>query len=1024
MRRYVRWAILAATIPVLSGVHSRIGLAAEATRLDSELHDAQTQQEHLRTESQHICEQLDSLIAEFRDNGLEGGPDFKTLVAIRSVVGNLTETQMSQVISLLDRASAAKGSQAIHLATDAHTDQSNILGQLQTLLNQYQQQQAIVDLADRFAKLADRQKANLDSVIQSAGEMRYHAPNDPVVRDTLQVLSQVLSSDQATLQADATTALADLASFASHSNAGDQAHKARDLAAKDQLDAVLADSVQSLKGALLYSAAGQEKSAHDILRDISRQLGMPQDEIGRLRQAEKEIDQQIDDQTQVALQSADLDRDKTQKEATESHQADVVASADLTRKDLTSLDPAAATTMQKAEEQMQGARSAINRQDLPAAAKNQQAALDQLQQAKAAVAQQIQQEEAQANQDQDNLSKLQDLKAASQQLKQAQDALNQSSKDADNRAAKQNAADQQAHLEQQAQQLQQKAGDALPQAAQKLAEAASQMDKAQQALAQGDNAKAADPQQAASNALDQVQKQLDQDLAKMQAQAAEEKQLELLRDKLQQIVASQVKAQGDTGAAAAAPDGSAQKLAPAQTKLASDTAAVQQQLPPDSTAAAPPLTDAKTNMDGAAKLLAASDAKSAAQPQTDAVTDLYKALAALNQQIQQLQQALGQQPNTSNAMNNLAQQLNNAQHQLAQAQDGLNQPSTTQPDPQQAAAQLQQMQQAQQQIAQRLQQMVQNAQGADQQQLQHAQNAAQHAAADLGQNNLQQAGQDMQQASNRMQQAQQNQPQQGQQPSQGQQGQQQQNQQGQQQQAQGGQQGQNQQGAQAQGQQANGQLQQIQQQQAQLEQLLGTQVSQQQPAAALNNLAQQMGQMAAASQAANAPADAAQAMQAAQQAMAAAAAQAAAGQNQQAQVAADQAQAAIAQAQAALGMAQSGLGQQAAGQPGQPGQPGQQPGQPGQQLGGQQPDQASAQGQPSDENNPGQSTDDLMNPDKTGVTDTGHANRNLASAGAYTALPARDRQALTQSEREKYPQAYGSLVEGYLSNLSSDDDHK
>jgi hypothetical protein len=993
--RHMRRAILAVTVLVLSSVFSRISLADEATTLDTQLRDAQTQQEHLRAESQHICEQLDSLVAEFHDNGLEGGTDFKTLVAIRAVVGNLTEKQMSQVISLLDRAGAAGGSQAIRLAVDAHTDQNNILAQLQTLLKQYQQQQSIVDFADRFAKLADRQKANLDSIIQCSRQMRDRQPNDQVVHDTLQFLSQVLSSDQATLQADVTTALADLATFASNSDTADPAHQAQDLATNDQLDVVLENSVQSLKGALLYSAAGQEKTARDILRDISRRLGMPSDEIGRLRQAEKEIDQEIDDQQQVAQQSADLDRDKTQTDATESHQADVVASADLTREDLTALDSSAAPTMQKAEEQMQEARSAISRQDLPDAATMQQAAIDQLQQAKSAVAQEIQREEAPANQGQDNLSKLQDLKATSRQLKEAQDMLNQTSMYADNGAAKQTAADQQAHLEQQVQQLQQRASDASPQAAPKLAEAASQMDKAQKALAQGDNARAANPQRDASKALDQVQKQLDQDLAKMQTQAAQEKQMEDLRDKLQQIVVGQVKVQGDTGIAAAARDGSVPKLVPAQTQLASDTSTVQQQLSADNAAVAPPLTDAETNMDSAAKSLAASDAKSAVQPQTDAIADLYKALAALNRQIQQFQQALGQQPNTADAMNNLSRQLNNTQHQLAQVQDNLNQPTTTQPDPQQAAEQLQQMQQAQQQIAQHLQQMVQNAQGADQKQLQQAQNAARQAATDLGQNNLLQARQNMGRATDRMQQAQQNQPQQGQQA----------NQNGNVQPGQADQQG---------GQQASAQLQQLLQQQAQLEQQLGIQAGQQQPATALNNLAQQMGQMAATSLASAAPADAVQGMQAAQQAMAAAAVQAAAGQKQQAQVAASQAQTAIAQAQAALGMAQSGLGRQATGQPGQPGQ----------QTGSQQPDQVSNQGQQSDENNPSQTTGDLMNPNEKGVTGTDHADRDNASAGAYTALPARDRQALTQSEREKYPQAYSSMVEGYLSNLSRDDDHK
>jgi hypothetical protein len=36
-------------------------------------------------------------------------------------------------------------------------------------------------------------------------------------------------------------------------------------------------------------------------------------------------------------------------------------------------------------------------------------------------------------------------------------------------------------------------------------------------------------------------------------------------------------------------------------------------------------------------------------------------------------------------------------------------------------------------------------------------------------------------------------------------------------------------------------------------------------------------------------------------------------------------------------------------------------------------------------------------------------------------LPARDRQALQQSQAEKYPEEYGTMVEQYLRNLSEPD---
>ena len=54
---------------------------------------------------------------------------------------------------------------------------------------------------------------------------------------------------------------------------------------------------------------------------------------------------------------------------------------------------------------------------------------------------------------------------------------------------------------------------------------------------------------------------------------------------------------------------------------------------------------------------------------------------------------------------------------------------------------------------------------------------------------------------------------------------------------------------------------------------------------------------------------------------------------------------------------------------------------------------------------------------------TGQAPGQVASvngAGAYIALPQRDRQALKQSQGDKVPQEYAPMVEQYLRNLSDD----
>jgi hypothetical protein len=51
----------------------------------------------------------------------------------------------------------------------------------------------------------------------------------------------------------------------------------------------------------------------------------------------------------------------------------------------------------------------------------------------------------------------------------------------------------------------------------------------------------------------------------------------------------------------------------------------------------------------------------------------------------------------------------------------------------------------------------------------------------------------------------------------------------------------------------------------------------------------------------------------------------------------------------------------------------------------------------------------------------GGSRGGTAGATAFVQLPARDRQALQQSQAEKYPEEYGTMVEQYLRNLSDTD---
>ncbi|MEO6787549.1 MAG: hypothetical protein ABI318_15580, partial [Chthoniobacteraceae bacterium] len=119
-------------------------------------------------------------------------------------------------------------------------------------------------------------------------------------------------------------------------------------------------------------------------------------------------------------------------------------------------------------------------------------------------------------------------------------------------------------------------------------------------------------------------------------------------------------------------------------------------------------------------------------------------------------------------------------------------------------------------------------------------------------------------------------------------------------------------------------------------------------------------------------------------------------------------------AQAAMGAMQAGLSPSQGGAP-MPGAQGQGQGK------GTQPEQGQGQGpgQSSQANNqPSQGAESYAPGDPKAV-ERGARDAALKKAD-FIGLPARERAAIQQSLREKYPQEYGALVEQYLLNLANE----
>lgn len=933
-----------------------------------QLRTAQDDQERLKAETVQVAADLDRIIASFHQAGMENTNDVKTMMSVRAVLNRLSADDMGKVIKILQDARAQQRDQAVRTVAGAYMLQGTVLVQLQMVIRQYENQQQVSELAARFAQLGERQNTNLTYAVQlirQAGSAAIRG-NDPAVHDAVQV--QI--GTETGLGQDVSAAVADLEKLSKDLADNEQVKAAMQLSDSGKPADMAGQAAESLRGAMLNKAAGQEKNLRDLLRVIARQLGQPADALGQLRQAARELDQEIAQQQQLNSDTSKSRMDKDVATDLETRQAELVDHADQTRKDLDRVAPQAATDVKKAEDQMQTARSKLQEQQKEATAEPQKQALVQLEQARDALAEEINKQLAQQKADKGNIAKLEDLKQEIGKLKTAQDDLKKdtaAAQDKHDQAKQQADAEAQKQLENKTQDAEQKAADASPKAADQLKDAANNMDKAHDAMApkDADANKAQQQQQSASDKLAQAQQQVDQDLQKLKDDKADEDKLKDETAQLQKIIGEQTKENIDTASAAdkkAPPTTDAVKaLSQRQSQISDETGKFSAGLPDTAKDALPPLNDAKANMDKASGSLTGTDAKSAVPPQKDALADLYKALAAIAQQVAADQKALDEKPDAQQDMNKLADQLKDAQQQLAQAENNLNQPQDQQ-NQQNQQDQTAQMQQGQQQVADALKQMAQKQDGKqDQKALQQAQQAAQQAAQQLQNQQLPEAAKSMQQAQDAMQQAAKQQDQQDP---------------------------------------AAAQLAQAEQQQTQLQQQLAQQIGQEPPAQELGDLAQQVGQMAAEPQAQDAQ-NAQQDMQQAAAELADAAAHAEAGDNQQAKSDAQKAQASLAAAQAAAQMAAAGMAQpNPAAPPGPPGTP--------------QPDPGMA-----DENKPEPSTGDRKN-DAKGATDTGHV-AVAGSGNKYVALPQRDRQAIQQSQGELYPKAYGGLVEQYLRNLNNED---
>ncbi|MFA6542831.1 MAG: hypothetical protein WCS99_00295 [Limisphaerales bacterium] len=966
--------LLALTVAVFALVAARAEPGASGEKLIQQ----EVRQEQIKATTARVGAQLGAVIGEYERNGL-AGDDVVVLKSIRGVLDKLSVQDIARVVTLLQQARTASDADVSRRnALDAFSGQQNVTVQLRSLLLEYQRQQAMQEIASRMAALARRQGDNLKEAV---GLATLTKGRDARRSETAhQVALQLQESEQGTIGDEAKIVLDRLQKVVQQMDgpAGERPRAALTRAGDSRLAATLDAASGDLKSSNLLSAAGNEKRARDVMQDIAKMLLPARDNLEVMKQALHDLEKVIPQQARAQAQASEAQRNKADIAEAERKQADVVDQTDAIREDLEKAAPKAGEELKAAVEKMQEARALLQEQPPRRAAKGtfpateaQEEALVQMQSAKKSLEQAIAIAEVRQQQPKDKLTDLKELKKKVVEIAAQQEQVKVNSEKAEKavpvekkpgllaeQAARQGA------VKAETQQTQQDAAANAPEAAKTLGDAARQMEKSQQALKNKVSAPMA--QQAAMDALDKAADQLDSQIAQLEKAKEDVAKLDQLSKEISKLLQGQQKVAMETAKAAERPDNKpAPQTAREQGELAQQTEATKSGAKELSPEAASELGAAKESMAAAKANLDKPDARKARPDQAQAMANLQAAKNAVEAKRQQLANELGQPlANDPAQLAKASETVAAAQQQVNQALAKLDQPAGLQ------EAVKQQQQQIAAALGEKAKALPQSKPVAE------AKQAAERAVEKLGQNDLPAALGEMTQAQQGLQaagKAEAEPPSSPQQPS----------------------------------------LPQLAKQQAEVksmtEALVAMQATQQaaQPLAAATEMIAPL----TAGEAGPLPQMAEMALQKAQQALTHAAAQAGANKALPAKENAEAARQALAQAAAALALSQEGVGQQMA-QDGK-GQKGQ----------GESQQKGKGQAKGPGESSPQASSKEGQGDGKKGNWSAeagadGKTRGDVKGASGFLGLPARDRNALLQSQTERAPEEYSPLVEQYLKNLS------
>ena len=347
-------------------------------------------QQRIGESIRRVRSQLDSVVAEYARNGLEGD-DVDALKRFRGMLDKLTESEISKIVKQLESSTLLKENKANDSVLGAFDGQKGVIAQLNIIYLEWQTEQIFRELSDRFMKLSVVQQRNYRYAVQTAKAHNQIIPTNPSEEFKIDIRVQEL--DQNGIGDESATLVKKLEQLDKKLSKYIEPRPSMALRlVKTDLKPALAGSVKDIREYNLTEAATKERTSYIAMINIARVLAPKRDDEEIIRQALRDVEEAIGDQEELLEDTTALENsENADPDELSLDQADLVDRTDFIRQDVSDLVPTAAQELSSSTDSQQEARAALSDSSASPsdqsseAASQQEAALEDFAEAKAAL---------------------------------------------------------------------------------------------------------------------------------------------------------------------------------------------------------------------------------------------------------------------------------------------------------------------------------------------------------------------------------------------------------------------------------------------------------------------------------------------------------------------------------------------------------------------------------------------------------------------------------------------------------------